>query len=62
MAAQASGAGWTAETEDGKLVIAIDLKNVKGLSKSGKSQIIATTSGNIKIGDVTVGLNVYKPV
>lgn len=47
-----------------QMVITIDLSKDCGASKSGKSRIIATTSGNITVGEgpeeVTVGLNVYR--
>jgi hypothetical protein len=45
------------------LIITVDLTKSQGVSKSGKSQIIATTAGNATVkgpaGDVKVGLNVY---
>jgi hypothetical protein len=31
-----------------------------GPSKSGKSTGIASTKGNVKVGDVSIGLNVYR--
>lgn len=44
-----------------KLTITIDTSQTQGASKSGKSQIIATTGGNVKLDDgVTLGINVYK--
>jgi hypothetical protein len=46
-----------------KLSIEVDLSKRFGQSKSGKSEIIATTAGNIDIGDgVKLGLNCYVPV
>lgn len=48
-----------------KLTITVDLSKKQGLSKSGKSQVIATTSGNVTIpgtDDVKLGLNIYKSV
>lgn len=42
------------------LTIKVDLTKSYGPSKSGKTIIIASTEGNTKVGDVTVGLNVYK--
>jgi hypothetical protein len=42
------------------LTIKVDLSKSFGPSKSGKTIIVASTEGNTKIGDVTVGLNVYK--
>jgi hypothetical protein len=48
------------------LTIVIDLNKTQGASKSGKSQIIATTGGNLKIPGSTngavLGLNVYRPL
>ena len=51
--------------QDGKiLTITVDLSKEFGLSKSGKTKIIASTEGNQSItnGDdvVYVGVNVYK--
>ena len=44
-----------------KLTITIDLSQEHGMSKSGKSTTIATTAGNISLGDgAFLGLNVYK--
>jgi len=48
------------ETKDGKMIITVDLSKDFGLSKSGKTIIIASTEGNQKHDDVVVGLNVYK--
>jgi hypothetical protein len=42
------------------LTIKVDLTKTFGPSKSGKTIIVASTEGNVRIGDVTVGLNVYK--
>ena len=54
--------GFTHTVEGDKLTIVVDLNSNLGPSKSGKSTSIATTSGNISIGDgVKLGLNVYKP-
>jgi hypothetical protein len=45
-----------------KLVIEIDLTQEFGISKSGKSVVIATTSGNKNVRDnIMMGINVYKP-
>jgi ABC-type lipoprotein export system ATPase subunit len=46
------------------LTITIDLSKEFGLSGSGKSTIIATTSGNKGVGkgNVKLGLNCYTPV
>jgi hypothetical protein len=48
------------ETKDGKMIITVDLSKEFGLSKSGKTIIIASTEGNQKHGDVFIGLNIYK--
>ena len=47
------------------LVILVNLKERHGKSKSGKTEIIATTSGNVTAPDnphVKIGLNVYTPI
>ena len=47
-----------------QLVIVVDLSQELGVSASGKSLIIATTSGNVGVpghDEVKVGLNVYRP-
>lgn len=54
-----------AEVQDGLLVLTIDLSQTFGLSGSGKSVIIASTGGNVSlpgVGEVKIGLNVYRPV
>ena len=47
-----------------KLTITIDLSQTNGLSKSGKSLVIASTEGNQKIetafGEIHLGVNAYK--
>jgi D-alanyl-D-alanine carboxypeptidase len=55
-----SGEGFTAEVEGDKLIITVDLTRKGTPSKSGKNMTVATTRGNRAIGDVTVGLNVYR--
>jgi hypothetical protein len=47
-----------------KLVITVDLSKTFGMSKSGNSEIIATSSGNVTVPgtDAKLGLNVYKPI
>ncbi len=52
------------EVQGEQLVIVVDLSKELGTSSSGKSVIIATTSGNVSVPgyeDVKVGLNVYRP-
>ncbi len=46
------------------LVITVDLSKTYGLSASGKSEVIASTGGNVAVpgrDEVKVGLNVYRP-
>jgi len=55
--------GFTYKIEGTKLTIDVDLSHNSGKSKSGKSIVIASSNGNIDVGnDVKLGLNVYKPV
>lgn len=43
------------------LTIVVDLSRDLGPSKSGRSRIIATTAGNLRLpGGAVVGLNVYR--
>ena len=55
----------TIQHQDGKLMIIIDMNAKTTPSKSGKSNIIATTSGNVNLDeyglpDCFLGLNLYK--
>jgi ABC-type molybdate transport system ATPase subunit len=53
------------EVKENILTIKIDLDREFGPSKSGKTTIIATTSGNISLPDnedIKLGLNCYKKV
>ena len=45
------------------LTIVVDLSKEQGISKSGKSTIIATTGGNKPVpgSDAKIGLNIYTP-
>lgn len=48
-----------------KLVITVDLSKKHGLSKTGRSEIIASTQGNQTVpgkDGVMIGLNIYKKV
>ena len=50
--------------KDNKLVITIDLLAKGQTSASGKSEVIASTHGNVTAPDrpdIKIGLNVYKP-
>ena len=45
------------------LTICVNLKERHGRSKSGKTEIIATTGGNVSIPndpDIKIGLNIYQ--
>ena len=54
------------QVKDDKLILTIDLSGERRPSKSGKSMIIATTSGNVAIdlnGETAkLGLNLYTPL
>jgi len=54
--------GYETRVEKDKLIITVNLKNDMGLSKSGKSKMIASTGGNQRVPgtDVVMGLNVYR--
>jgi hypothetical protein len=53
----------THETKNGKLVITIDLSQPGEPSASGKSLVVASTSGNQPVGDgLFLGVNLYKPL
>lgn len=55
------GEGFTLVNDGTKLVITVDLTNNAGVSGSGKSIMIATSGGNVDVGDgVKMGLNIYK--
>lgn len=48
--------------KDSVLTVKVDLKKESGLSKSGKTIVVASTKGNkaIEDSDCIIGLNVYK--
>lgn len=51
------------QVEGDRLTIVIDLSKSLGPSKSGKTEVIASTRGNVSVTDdgaVKLGLNVYK--
>ena len=56
------GKNVTGRIEGRKLILELDLDADFGLSKSGNSTIIATTSGNVTIPGTSakLGLNFYK--
>jgi hypothetical protein len=52
------------EVQGTLLVMTIDLSQTLGVSASGKSEIIATTGGNVSLpgyDEIKVGVNVYRP-
>ena len=53
-----------AELRGNQLIVTIDTSAELRTSRSGKSLIVATTSGNKRIstpkGDITIGINAYK--
>lgn len=50
------------EVRGDKLIIEVDLSVAGVPSASGKSRVIGSTEGNVSVGDVKIGLNVYKPM
>jgi hypothetical protein len=51
------------EVKENKLIVVIDLKQNFGPSKSGKTEIIATTAGNIAVPNsdgAVIGINCYR--
>jgi len=58
---ETQGEGFTVKVNDKEMVITVDLSGKGTLSKSGKSVVIASSRGNIKIAGVSLGLNVYRP-
>lgn len=51
------------KVEGNTLTITADLSKTAGLSKTGKTIIIATTSGNVSVAGhkgIKVGVNIYK--
>lgn len=51
------------EVKGDKLTITVDLSKELRPSKSGKSTLIATTAGNIRLENgMTLGLNVTRPL
>jgi hypothetical protein len=54
------GRNVVAEMEGTVLVLRVDTAKSQGRSKSGKSEILATTGGAAKLNGFAVNLNVYK--
>ncbi len=51
------------KVDGSKLTITTDLDNEMGMSKSGKSMIVASTRGNVPVPEndaIKMGINVYK--
>jgi hypothetical protein len=60
----AKGLNVDMKVQGDKLLITVDLSKSYGLSSSGKSQVVATTSGNISVPgreEIKIGLNIYRP-
>jgi len=51
------------KVKDNVLTIVVDLSKEQGPSKSGKTIILGSTDGNVRIPgrDEVIGLNVYRP-
>lgn len=43
------------------LVLEVETKGSIGDSKSGKNVLVASTKGNARIGDLSIGVNVFRP-
>ena len=58
----AAGEGWEVfQGEDGKLVVELDSKRPGKPSSSGKSKVVATTSGFVSLGGgLSLGLNLIR--
>lgn len=48
------------QLDDGRFAIVFDPKKSLGTSKSGKSDLIASTNGNMGVSDFTAGVNIYR--
>ena len=51
------------KVDGNKLTIVIDLDKEMGMSKSGKSMIVASTRGNVPVPEndlIKMGINIYK--
>ncbi len=52
------------EVQGQQLIIRVDLGQTHGPSASGKTEIIATSEGNVPVPEhpeIKLGLNIYKP-
>lgn len=61
MASQSFGNNVEIEVKGNKAVITIDITKKFGRSASGKTEIVASTQGNIKIPgtEISLGVNAY---
>jgi len=60
----AKGLNVDMKVQGDKLLITVDLSKSYGLSSSGKSQVVVTTSGNITVPgreEIKIGLDIYRP-
>ena len=48
------------DTKTKKLKMEINLSGKGTLSGSGKSMVLASTRGNVKVADFNVGINIYR--
>lgn len=55
-----TGEGFKAEVKGDALIITVDLTNKGGISKSGKSEIIASSRGAAQVDGMSINLNVYR--
>lgn len=57
------GKGITVEERDGLVIISFPADGNFGQSGSGKSNIVATTAGNVTLpSGITIGVNAYRKV
>lgn len=52
--------GLNIQETDEHIVVTIDKASNLGLSKSGKSQVVASTRGSIRVGALNLGVNAYR--
>ena len=55
-----AGEGFEAELVGTTLTIRVDVSREGVPSSSGKSLVIASSRGSVKIGELSINLNVYK--
>ena len=48
--------------EGDKLTVEVDMSKDLGLSKTGRTRLVATTRGSVKLADTgaSIGLNIYR--